>query len=56
MPEQDAGEVAPLATAADCVPIRASDIEREARWLREAGHTFAASLLEALWREIERRP
>lgn len=35
------------------VPVAAGDVAREARWLREAGHTFAASLLEALWKQGE---
>lgn len=30
-------------------------IDREARWLKESGNTFAANLLEALWRDIRQR-
>lgn len=41
---------APTATGStEKITITAADVEREVRWLREAGHTFAASLMIALW-------
>lgn len=42
----------PIQQTIDLVPVNASDVRREVRWLREAGHTFAASLLEAMWAQI----
>lgn len=30
------------------------DIEREVRWMRVAGYSFAADLLEAVWTELVR--
>jgi len=37
------------------LPLDDATIEREARWLKEGGNTFAANLLEALWRDIRQR-
>ena len=37
------------------LPLDASTIERDARWLRDAGHSFSASLLEALYRDAADR-
>ena len=36
----------------DTVRVTGRDVEREARWLREAGHHFPACVLEGLWREL----
>lgn len=36
------------------LPVDDSVIERETRWLREAGHSFAAALLDGLWNELQR--
>lgn len=33
--------------------ITRDDVEREARWLVEAGHACPASLLMALWDELD---
>jgi hypothetical protein len=30
------------------------DIQREVRWMRVAGYSFAADLLEAVWAELGR--
>lgn len=40
----------------DFVPVAEQDVVREARWLRDAGHSFPASLLEALWAEVKSDP
>lgn len=34
------------------IRITERDVEREVRWLREAGHHFPACLMECLWREV----
>jgi hypothetical protein len=34
------------------IRITERDLEREVRWLREAGHHFPACLMERLWREV----
>lgn len=36
----------------DSIRITTRDVEREARWLRVAGHAFAATLMEAMWAEL----
>jgi hypothetical protein len=38
------------------VDIVETDVLREAKWLRDAGHTYAASMLEALWSGGRRAP
>ena len=34
------------------IHITAADVEREARWLHEAGHGYPASLLQDLWSDL----
>jgi len=34
------------------IQVTAADVDREARWLSEAGHDYPASLLRALWSDL----
>jgi hypothetical protein len=47
-------EAAAFLEPADDLPITEEIVKRETRWLRVAGHNYAASLIDHLWRERSR--